>query len=158
VTNLASVVIPCTSWSSSKNTESDSSTASTSKKRQRNKELATAKKTHVPENEITENDVLCGRGTGSNLHPGNIAYRQHFLDYQPAYKICDVRGKRKMIEEAIQWVEDVQQGRFLAYENGRYYIASKKQVRDKVSQYLREDQTPEGREQKRARLSVNRLV
>ena len=62
-----------------------------------------------------------------------------------------------MIDVAVLWVKNVQKGRFLAYEETtrRYYIASDEQARAKVSQYLREDHTPQGREQKKARLKVN---
>ena len=128
----------------------DSSTARAPKKRRQNKE---AKRTYVQE--VTENDVLFGRGSGTNSHPGNVAYRIHLLDEQPVYKTRDASGKREMIDVAVLWVKNVQKGRFLSKEEGRYYIASHEQVREKVSQYLREDHTPQGREQKKARLSVN---
>ena len=112
----------------------------------------------VPHIVKTEKDVLCGKGGASNSHPGNEAYRRKLIKYQPKYKRCDARGKRKMIDDALLWVKNVQKGRFIAFEKttSSYYIVLDAQARAKVGQYLREDHTDEGRKQKEARRSVNK--
>ena len=107
--------------------------------------------------QVEDNDVLFGRGGRSNGHPGNQRYRHCILDYQRAYKTLDVHGKRALIQVVVYWVE-LQGGRFLARDktskgSGRYYVASDKEVHEKVSQALREDHTPEGRALKKSRLT-----
>jgi hypothetical protein len=93
--------------------------------------------------QVTDNDVLFGRGSGSNGHPGNQWYRLCTLDYQEAYKILGVDGKRALIHVVVFEVEK-QGGRFLACDKtpkgpAFYYVASKQQVYNKVSRALRGD-------------------
>ena len=108
--------------------------------------------------EVQENDVLLGRGGRSNAHNGNRVYRQRILEYQAAYKQLDVLGKKRMSENIVEWVKS-RGGRFLAYEKtpqgiASYYVATDEEARQKVCQGLREDHTPLGRAQKKARLTT----
>ncbi len=105
--------------------------------------------------QVEENDVLFGRGSRAKSHLGNKEYLRCVLNFQRAYKILDYNGKKALIKVVVQWV-DLRGGRFLAYEknhegHGRYYVASHKEVHEKVSQALREDHTPEGRALKKSR-------
>jgi hypothetical protein len=98
-------------------------------------------KTYV---QVTDNDVLFGKGSGSSRHPGNQSYLSRIRDdYQKAYKILDADGKRALIHVVVSWVE-LRGGRFLAFDKTpeghlRYYVASDKKVKDKVSRALRGD-------------------
>jgi hypothetical protein len=132
-----------------KSTKSKSSSAATQpKKRIRRKEPVVRK--YVIAN---EKDVLLGRGGGSNHHPGNIAYRQEILRLQPEYKLLDRDAKTAMSEQVVQWVLKEKQGRFLKREckASPWYIVTDATARQKVSQALREDHTPEGRALKKSR-------
>ena len=104
--------------------------------------------------EITDNDVLLGRGGLSNRHPGNIVYRQHILEHQREYKLLKTDAKTEMSMEVVAWVKK-RGGRFLKRDENApgqpYYIATDVTARQKVSQALREDHTPEGRQQKKSR-------
>jgi hypothetical protein len=154
--NPTIVPCSCTFCSPCSNTlTADSSTASTPKKRSRKKVLEPTVKTYV---EVTDSDVLFGRGGRSNHHPGNIMFRERLLGLQPAYKKCQLKGKRDMVNGVLDWVKNEQNGRFLAIDespegNGRYYVATGKQAREKVSQNLREDHTAAGRTAKKSRRS-----
>ena len=113
-------------------------------------------KIYVLDEDIEDNDVLFGRGARSNLHPGNGAYRQRILKKQPVYKTLNDKRKTLLSDGIVQWVKQGLRGRFLAIEKttkgkGRYYVATDKQARQKVSQALREDHTPEGRRLKKSR-------
>mmetsp|Transcript_17532 Transcript_17532/g.43092 ORF Transcript_17532/g.43092 Transcript_17532/m.43092 type:complete len:121 (-) Transcript_17532:258-620(-) len=99
-------------------------------------------------------DVLLGRGGGSNHHKGNIAYRKRILSLQPSYKNLDRDAKTGMSEEVVAWVQ-ARKGRFLKRESksSPWYIVTDATARQKVSQALREDHTPEGRALKKSRTS-----
>ena len=134
----------CSTTDSSCSTSTDSSASNESNKNNTNVQ-------------VKDNDVLFGRGSRSNGHPGNQRYLQRILDSQRAYKILDFDGKRALIQVVVCWVE-LQGGRFLAFEKnaegrGRYYVASDQEVHVKISQALREDHTPEGRAAKKSRLT-----
>jgi hypothetical protein len=105
--------------------------------------------------EIEPNDVLLGRGGLTNGHHGNLMYRRYILRHQPAYKRLEKHEKLQMSKDVVLWVK-MRGGRFLARDDsaeGRpYYEATDATARLKVSQALREDHTPEGRELKRSRL------
>ena len=58
-----------------------------------------AERSYILETEPRENDVLCGRGGGSNLHPGNKAYWKEVLELEPEYKAVgsqDRAGKERI--------------------------------------------------------------
>ena len=122
----------------------------------------TNRKIYVESEEIQDTDVLFGRGSCSNNHPGNVDYRRRILANQPAYKTLNDKMKQMMSASIVQWVKMERKGRFLALDktpqgNRCYSVATDQQAQAKVSQALREDHTPEGRALKKARLTVNRL-
>jgi hypothetical protein len=61
---------------------------------------------------LTDEDVLCGRGAPSQFHPGNHFFRQLVLEYQPSYV---ARKRAEKPEIALQLVERIKSrgGRFL---------------------------------------------
>jgi hypothetical protein len=63
--------------------------------------------------EIQENDVLLGRGTGPNDHPGNVVFRKLIKDQFSSYGTASVRGdKTKMARQAVAFIHN-RNGRFL---------------------------------------------
>mmetsp|Transcript_19731 Transcript_19731/g.36824 ORF Transcript_19731/g.36824 Transcript_19731/m.36824 type:complete len:485 (-) Transcript_19731:568-2022(-) len=104
--------------------------------------------------DITDRDVLLGRGGRSNHHPGNIEYRRRILDLQPVYKQLTREEKTPFSESVVSWVKD-RGGRFLKEDKEQefFYQVTDKAAREKVSQALREDHTLAGRLAKKAKLA-----
>lgn len=102
-------------------------------------------------------DVLLGRGGCSNHHPGNTAYRQHILSLQKKYKALSREEKTAFSKEVLRWLHD-HGGRFLKRDErgGPWYIVTDGTARQKVSQALREDHTPEGGALKKARTNSSK--
>ena len=96
----------------------------------KNPEAATIKK-----DDVTDNDVICGRGGKVNNHPGNKRFRefisQHKLDYLNASKIDKPALADKILEK-------VKPGRFLVQISGGYVECDDCRAREKASQALRE--------------------
>ena len=117
------------------------------KKRIRRKEPK--KKKHV---EKRDNDVLLGRGGCANNHQGNKIYLQRILGLQKWYKTLPRDEKTNCSNSVVQWIHN-RGGRFLKRENkrSRWYIVTPATARQKVSQALREDHTPEGRALKKSK-------
>jgi hypothetical protein len=90
--------------------------------------------------EITELDVLCGRGGRSNHWPGNKRYRRVIKEMKNTYKSSEGRKSKTGLSRAI--VDHVlgYGGRFVREEDesGRYYVLTKAESRVKTSQALRE--------------------
>lgn len=90
--------------------------------------------------EITELDVLCGRGGRSNHWPGNKRYRRVISEMKAAYKSSEGRKSKTGLSRTI--VDHVlgYGGRFVREEeeSGRYYVLTKAEARVKTSQALRE--------------------
>lgn len=71
--------------------------------------------------EITENDVLCGRGIGQRLHTGNIKYRRLIKQYQLIYKLISKHKTKLMISQLIINTLILNGGRFLKKDmNGKW--------------------------------------
>lgn len=90
--------------------------------------------------EITELDILCGRGGRSNHWPGNKRYRRVISDMKAAYKSSEGRkGKTGLSRTIVEHVLGYG-GRFVREEDesGRYYVLTKAEARVKTSQALRE--------------------
>lgn len=127
------------------------------KKRKRTRRKEPAQKKYV---DITDLDVLLGRGGLSNHHPGNQAYRKHILEHQKQYKLLKNSAKTQMSIDVVAWVK-ARGGRFLKRDEeieGRpFYIATEATARQKVSQALREDHSPEGRKLKKSRAKATKM-
>ena len=117
------------------------------KKRIRRKEPE--KRIHV---EKRDNDVLLGRGGCANNHQGNKIYLKHILGLQKPYKTLPRDEKTNCSNSVVQWIQK-RGGRFLKREDkgSPWYIVTPATARQKVSQALREDHTPEGRALKKSK-------
>lgn len=108
------------------------------------------KKTYVMN--ITDDDVLLGRGRCCNDHPGNRKFRQLIQMCKPKYQRLERATDKKKLRKAIVRFIQRMGGRFLKLERqggdhdhpshellGRfYYIVTDITAREKVSQALRE--------------------
>ena len=88
---------------------------------------------------MTENDVLCGRGGGTNSQMGNRHYRALVRDFQPTYLMAKRREKPKMARSVVLIVRH-RGGRFLRRDetDGRLYEVGDEKAEAKTSQALRE--------------------
>lgn len=95
------------------------------------------------------NDVMCGRGGGTNNHIGNIRFRQLVNGHKLRYLAATKSEKPMVSREVVTIWRGLQPpGRFLMQEKGqsgntgRWYDIGDKKAREKASQCLRE-RTPE---------------
>eukprot|EP00547_Thalassionema_nitzschioides_P005337 CAMPEP_0194209934 /NCGR_PEP_ID=MMETSP0156-20130528/7891_1 /TAXON_ID=33649 /ORGANISM="Thalassionema nitzschioides, Strain L26-B" /LENGTH=307 /DNA_ID=CAMNT_0038937197 /DNA_START=57 /DNA_END=980 /DNA_ORIENTATION=+ len=87
------------------------------------------------------NDVMCGRGGGTNNHIGNIRFRQLINDHKLRYLAAPKVDKPKVAMEVVQlWRKLDPPGRFLAKKGGETFWqeVGDKRAREKASQCLRE--------------------
>lgn len=101
-------------------------------------------------------DVLLGRGGGTNNHAGNIRFRQLVNEHKIRYLACSKVDKPKVARDVVElWRSMTPPGRFLARKDETkrgpgsirstenvWYEVSDKKAREKASQCLRE-RTPE---------------
>ena len=104
----------------------------------------------------TEHDVLCGRGGGTNNHPGNVKFRLLINDYKLRYLAASKVDKPKVARDVVDaWRSLNPPGRFLARKGDSkkgpgsvkadgnvWYDVGDKKAREKASQCLRE-RTPD---------------
>jgi hypothetical protein len=88
---------------------------------------------------MDENDVLCGRGGGTNMQMGNRRFRALVRDFQPTYLMAKRREKPKMARSVVLIVRH-RGGRFLRRDDGdgRLYEVGDEKAEAKTSQALRE--------------------
>jgi hypothetical protein len=88
---------------------------------------------------MDENDVLCGRGGGTNSQMGNRRFRALVRDFQPTYLMAKRREKPKMARSVVLIVRH-RGGRFLRRDDvdGRLYEVGDEKAEAKTSQALRE--------------------
>lgn len=88
---------------------------------------------------MTENDVLCGRGGGTNSQMGNRRFRALVRDFQPTYLMAKRREKPKMARSVVLIVRN-RSGRFLRRDDsdGRLYEVGDDKAEAKTCQALRE--------------------
>jgi len=88
-----------------------------------------------------ENDVMYGRGGGTNHHPGNKRYRKNVEDRKVEYVNCKRLDKPLVALEIIrEWRSQIPPGRFLKLDEktGLWNDVGDKKAREKTSQALRE--------------------
>lgn len=104
----------------------------------------------------TEHDVLCGRGGGTNNHPGNVKFRNVINEYKLRYLAASKVEKPKVARDVVDaWRRLDPPGRFLARKGDSkkgpgsvkadgnvWYDVGDKKAREKASQCLRE-RTPD---------------
>ncbi|KAL7550563.1 hypothetical protein ACHAWF_013778 [Thalassiosira exigua] len=88
---------------------------------------------------MTENDVLCGRGGGTNSQMGNRRYRALVRDFQPTYLMAKRREKPLMARSVVLIVRH-RGGRFLRRDDtdGRLFEVGDEKAEAKTCQALRE--------------------
>jgi hypothetical protein len=97
-----------------------------------------------PQKEIKEphdNDIMYGRGGGTNHHPGNKRYRQMVEDRKLEYVTSKRLDKPLVALEIIRiWRGQLPPGRFLKLDEktGLWLDVGDKKAREKTSQALRE--------------------
>lgn len=99
-----------------------------------------------------ENDVMCGRGGGTNNHVGNIRFRQLVNEHKLRYLAAPKVDKPKVARDVVQiWRAQRPPGRFLTKSSAETASKSKEvlwhdvgdqKAREKASQCLRE-RTPD---------------
>jgi hypothetical protein len=103
--------------------------------------------------EPTDEDVLFGRGGRSNHHPGNKCYHSEKQKIQQRYMTATKDDKTTISQELVDIIHGWG-GRFLRLEDGtkdQWYEVLPIAARKKVSQALRELNTPDQRQLKRTR-------
>lgn len=90
--------------------------------------------------DITERDILCGRGGKSNHHQGNKKYRQVVGFMKCKYQNCPAKTQKTDLSRKIVEYCHSYGGRFVKKDgdNNRYYVLTKDEARKKTSQALRE--------------------
>ena len=105
-----------------------------------------------------ENDVMYGRGGGTNHHPGNKRYRKIVEDHKVKY-VNSRRLQKPLVALDIirQWRAQSPPGRFLKYDEkaGLWNDVGDKKAREKTSQALRE-KAPQIRMQQEAIKAENK--
>lgn len=87
------------------------------------------------------NDVLCGRGGGSNNHPGNESFRELVNEVKFPYVNCPKREKPLIARRIVEAVRNqTPPGRFLSKDSktGLWNDIGDGKAREKTSQALRE--------------------
>lgn len=90
---------------------------------------------------VSNHDVICGRGGLGNRHPGNRHYRQIIKDYQVQYLTSQKREKKKIAFEIMGIIHNLKPpGRFLQKDDttGLFIQIDDKRASEKISQSLRE--------------------
>jgi len=88
---------------------------------------------------INKNDVLCGRGGGTNTQIGNRRFRLLVQEFQPTYLLCR-RKEKPLIARTIVLIIRNRGGRFLKKEEatGMLFEVGDEKAEAKTSQALRE--------------------
>mmetsp|Transcript_25365 Transcript_25365/g.31258 ORF Transcript_25365/g.31258 Transcript_25365/m.31258 type:complete len:469 (+) Transcript_25365:178-1584(+) len=108
--------------------------------------ISTTKKELIIRN---KNDVVAGRGSGSNRHPGNTNFRRLIKDNKELY-LSRCKNEKMLVARdifyTIQAMDPV--GRFLQKnpETGKWFEIGKERALEKISQALRE-KNPKGNAQ-----------
>ena len=107
---------------------------------EKNKAEASTKLTQDQERygtEISQHDVLLGRGGGTNRHQGNIDFRDLVSSRQPAYVQAKKLDKTLIAKSIVANIRE-NNGRFLKKEKGAWVDVGDRKATEKTSQALRE--------------------
>jgi hypothetical protein len=118
--------------------------------------------------ELTDNDVVFGRGGKANHHIGNIRYRNEIQRLEKLYKSALTRSEKEYIVDTfvqcIQQSSDVgtatRTTNFLEKDKDKdnWFVVDDDIVRRKVHQALRENRDPEKRKAKRRRFLAKKAA
>jgi hypothetical protein len=95
--------------------------------------------TNVDDSELTDNDVLCGRGGGTNSYIGNRNYRAIVQSYQPEYLKARRKDKPLMARDLVKVIRE-KGGRFLKRDSTtrKWNDIGDEKAESKTGQALRE--------------------
>lgn len=97
----------------------------------------TGKRTVIPKNDITHNDVYCGQEAANSDHPGNLKYRAMIADNKATYlEWGEQHGEKTKIRNKI--VNEMLDGGSRFIRKNTRELLTLKEVETKVSQSLRE--------------------
>mmetsp|Transcript_16493 Transcript_16493/g.20936 ORF Transcript_16493/g.20936 Transcript_16493/m.20936 type:complete len:288 (-) Transcript_16493:93-956(-) len=102
----------------------------------------------ISECEITENDVLSGRGGGTNKHAGNKYFRSLVSHIRPKYILAEKLHKSSIAHAIVISVQE-RGGRFLKKDEGTsnsWEVISERSATLKASQALREGMAKQKRD------------
>jgi len=87
---------------------------------------------------FTSKDVLFGRGHGSSMFEGNIAFREFLKPYKQMYQTYNQRDKRKLAGDVYEkWISE--SGRFIKQEGTNWVsVYNKEDIMDKIYMCLRQ--------------------
>jgi len=89
--------------------------------------------------EITDSDVLCGRGGMTNHHAGNIFFRKLVRMKQETYLQASKREKASVARDIVSFIRNMNPpGRFLKKDGNSWKDIGDRKAREKTSQALRE--------------------
>jgi hypothetical protein len=111
----------------------------------------------IPENKVyiakpADSDILCGRGSRSNHHPGNQVYRLKIKELQPRYQECELKKDKTLIAQSVvDYINKERGARFVELDEkaDRWYVMPNNAARTKAGQALRENNTSEARKARR---------
>ena len=84
-------------------------------------------------------DVLFGRGGGTNHHAGNLRYRELISSHRQDYVQVAIKSEKANVSRRVVKAIKAGNGRFLRKgDDGRWHEVSDKEAVDKASQALRE--------------------
>lgn len=92
-------------------------------------------------NEPARNDVISGRGGRTNLHEGNIRFRNFINQLRPKYKAARKTSKPFISLRVVNYIRSLDPpGRFLTQDkkSGLWIEIGDKKAREKVSQAMRD--------------------
>ena len=103
--------------------------------------------------EINDNDVVSQPGVFGREHPGNIKYLKMIMMNISEYKSSSKANKTRISQTIIDYIHEVQKGRFLEFDAvaQMWYEVDNVRARTKTSQCLRDPKSPEARAKKRAK-------
>mmetsp|Transcript_2475 Transcript_2475/g.4535 ORF Transcript_2475/g.4535 Transcript_2475/m.4535 type:complete len:180 (-) Transcript_2475:198-737(-) len=92
----------------------------------------------ISQEDIADEDVLCGRVNKGSTHPGNVEFLRVIKFHRNAYQGMGAQhGKKTKLRNFI--VDKDFKGRFIGMDDdGTHYLLTEEKARTKVSQALRE--------------------
>ena len=91
----------------------------------------------IPDSDISDKDVLSGRGGGTNNHPGNKEFRSLVDQYRSEYVLSKKWAKREIARNIVASIRS-NGGRFLKKEGYGWRDIGDQKAGEKTSQALRE--------------------
>ena len=96
------------------------------------------KRIYIDRNDITKNDIYCGKKFRGSKHPGNVNFRDTISTNKAEY-VSYSKNHGKKTKLSTRLLKDVFTGAFIGMgDKGQYYYLTKQEARTKISQALRD--------------------